>query len=283
MPERLGLIAGDGSFPIEVAREARGRNRFVVAVAFRGVTDPALEAHVDRIHWLALGELGALLEVLRKGEVRVAVMAGKVPKTWLYAQGADRALDFRARALLAGLPDRSDQTILNALADLLSVEGVELCSQLDWASECLTDPGPLGGCRATLPQLADVEFGWHVAKALSAQEIGQTVVVRDRTVIAVEAIEGSDQAIRRGGELAGAGVCVVKVAKSAQDPRFDLPALGPGTLRAMVEARASVLAFEAAQTVVLKRDELVELANAHGIAVIAVGDDGPAALRSEMV
>ncbi len=279
MLEPLGLIAGDGRLPIQVARVVRRRGRRVIAVAFCGLTDPELERVVDGLHWLRLGELESLLEALRKADVRVAVMAGKVPKLSLFQSQATRQLDSRARRFLAGLPDRGDDSILAGFATLLESEGVALCSQLELVPELCVDPGPLGSSRLTEAQRSDVEFGWSMAKAIGALDIGQTVVVRDRAVLAVEAIEGSDEAIRRGGKLAGSGASVIKVAKPAQDSRFDTPVVGPATIESLIAVQAAVLAFEAAKTIVLDRDELIELADAHGIPVIGLGSSGELGLE----
>jgi DUF1009 family protein len=272
----LGLIAGRGRFPLEVARALRRRGTRVAAVALRGETDPELEAEVDSFEWVYLGELGRLVEGLRAAGASEAVMAGKVPKTRLYGDLGSLRPDGRALALLARLADRKDDTILRAIAGELEAEGIRLRAQAEVAPDLFAGPGPLGRRQPTAAQLADVAFAWPIAKALGGLDIGQTVVVRERAVLAVEAIEGTDATIARAGALApGGGITVVKVAKPDQDPRFDMPAIGLDTLKALREAKAGVLAFEAGRTVVLDRLELAREADALGIAVVGVPPEGP--------
>jgi hypothetical protein len=273
----LGLIAGRGRFPLEVARALRRRGERVAAVAFRNETDPALEAEVDALEWVYLGELGRLVETLRAAGARDAVMAGKIPKVRLYGDLGALRPDPRALALLARLADRRDDTILRAIAGELEAEGIRLRPQPEMAPDLFAGPGPLGHRALSAAEAADVAFGWPIAKALGGLDIGQTVAVRERAVLAVEAIEGTDATIARAGTLASGGIVVVKVAKPDQDLRFDMPAIGLDTLKALREARAAVLAFEAGRTVVLDRAELAREADAQGIAVVGVAPEGPQA------
>lgn len=267
----LGLIAGRGRLPLELARAARRRGLGVAAVAFHGETDPELAANVDCITWLHLGELAALLDALHAAGAEDVVMAGKILKTSLYGDLASLKPDARAIALFAGLRDRSDDAILGAIADILAGEGLLLRPQAELVPELLAQAGVLGGVTPGEAQRRDAAFGWRIAKALGQVDVGQTVVVRDRAVMALEAIEGTDAAIRRGALLGGPGVTVVKVAKPGQDPRFDLPAIGPDTLEVLVEAKAASLAVEAGRTLVVDRARVVELADAHGIALVGIG------------
>lgn len=253
-----------------MARAARARGLVVVAVGFRGDTDPALEAEVDSLRWLHLGELGGMIDALRAGGARDAVMIGKILKTNLYGDTAPLRPDARALALLAGLRDRSDDGILGALADELAREGIVLRDQTELVPELMAPAGVWGGVAPTAAQRADIAFAWPVAKALGAVDVGQTVVVRERAVLALEAIEGTDAAIRRGGALGGPGACVLKVAKPRQDPRFDVPAVGPDTLAVLEEVRAGVLAVEAARTLVVDAEEVVRRADRAGIALVGV-------------
>jgi DUF1009 family protein len=263
----LGLIAGRGSLPLEVARSARGRGRPVAAIAFHGQTDPKLAEEAE-ITWLHPGEVGAALAALRGAGAREAVMAGKVPKAVLYAGPALRP-DAEALALLSRLHDRRDDSILAALADWLEERGIRLLGQAELVPGLLGGEGPLGRTELGPEQRADVAFGFPIAKTIAGLDVGQTVVVKDGAVLAVEAIEGTDAAIRRAGRIA-AGACVVKVAKPRQDPRFDVPAIGPDTLTAMLEAKASALAFEAGRSLVLERAALVQAADGHEIALVGV-------------
>jgi DUF1009 family protein len=265
----LGLIAGQGEFPLAVARSARRAGRRVACVAFRDLTDPGIAGVVADVTWIHPGEVALGLAAFRAAEVRDAVMAGRVPKTALFRDPDALHLDGQARALIAQLGDRRDDTILGMVASYLESLGIRLLPQWATAPELLAPRGLLGGRDLTPAERADVQFALPIARHMGACDIGQTVVVKDGVVLAVEAVEGTNAAIRRAGTFA-AGACVVKVAKPQQDPRFDVPAVGAGTLAALVDARASVLAIEAGATVVLEREALLRGADQHGIAVVGV-------------
>ncbi len=269
-PAPLGLIAGSGGLPLAIARAARRSARRVVAVALTGQADPALAADVAALTWLYPGEVGRVVEVLRAAGVREAVLAGKLPKLALDDPAALRP-DAVALTLLRRLADRHDASLLSGVAEYLAEQGIRLLPQAAWVPELLATAGQHGCVSASREQLADLAFGWPLAKAVAALGIGQTLVVRARAVIAVEAIEGTDATILRAGGLGG-GACVLKVAKPSQDPRFDLPVIGPDTLRSLAEAKAGLLAFEAGAVLVLERERLVALADAHGIALLGVSE-----------
>jgi len=276
----LGLIAGSDRLPLELARSARDAGRHVVGLGFRELTDPALEGEVDDLVWLQLGQLDALLEALRGARLREVVMAGKVPKLLLFERGERVRPDARALRLVERLDHRADDAILSAIAAELEREGIRLLPQAALAPGLLAEPGPLGRIQPTEDQLREIAYAWPIAKGLAGLDIGQTVVVRDRAVLAVEAIDGTDATIRRGGELARGSACVVKVAKPRQDPRFDLPAIGLGTVESLAAAEVPVMAVEAGQTLVLERRALVERADAHGIALVGIEATGPQGLRA---
>jgi DUF1009 family protein len=259
-------VAGSGLLPLALARAARRAGRPVVAVGFPGHTDPALEPEVDDLTWLHPGQVAAALAALRAGEVEEAVLGGKVPKTDLWAAPV---LDDEARRRLAGLPDRRDQSLLRAAAALLADCGIRLLPQAELVPEWVADAGVLGGAVPGEAQRRDVQQALPVARMLARHDVGQTVVVRDGVVLAVEAIEGTDEAIRRAGRFAP-GACVVKVARPEQDPRFDNPAVGPDTIAALVDARAAVLAVEAGRTLLLEREETVAAADAAGVVLMGV-------------
>lgn len=269
----LGLIAGGGGLPLAMARSARRRGRGVAAIALRGQADPRLAEQVSEIAWLHPGEVGAMLDSLHRAGVREAVLAGRMPKRLLFDEAGALHLDERAIALLQGLADRADDSILGALADLLEREGIRLLGQAELVPELIPGPGVLGRVEPSERQRADVAFGWPIARAIAGLDVGQTLVVKDCAVLAVEAVEGTDAAIRRAGDVSSGG-CVLKVSKPRQDPRFDVPTVGPGTLDAMAESGASLLAFEARRTLVLDRTELVARADAAGIALWAFSDVG---------
>jgi hypothetical protein len=262
----IGLVAGRGALPFEVARAARRRGSGVAAVGFPGETDPRLADCVDGLAWVRPGEVGAILDLFAAAGVREAVLAGAVPKRALWGDAERLGADARGRELLAGLSDRRDAAILAGVERALRGRGIRLLGQAELVPELLAGEGPLGRHRPTPAQLDDAAFAWPIARALAGLDVGQTVIVRDRAVLAVEAAEGTDAAIRRAGAIA-AGAVVVKLARPGQDPRFDLPALGPGTLDAMRGAEAAALVFEAGATLVLDRAELVATADACGIAL----------------
>jgi DUF1009 family protein len=272
-PGPIGLIAGDGTLPGEIARAARAKGRDLVAVAFPQITEPQIDEDALRVEWLNPGQLGAALRFLRDAGVREAVMAGKVSKAGLLAGGVE--LDDRARALIAGLVDLGDATLLSAIAKAIEEEGISLRPQAELVPDLIAGPGALGRVRPTPEQWLDVRFAWPIARTVASLDIGQTVVVHDRAVVAVEALEGTDEAIRRAGRLGRPGLCIVKVARPEQDLRFDLPAVGPGTLEVAAEAGAVIVAIEAGQTLVLDREAVVEQANRAGIALVGVPAAGP--------
>jgi len=251
----------------------------VVAVAFHGFADPALASEVDVLQWVRLGELGALFAALHEGGAREAVVAGNVPKEHLFAGSDLIRLDERGAAFIASLRDRSDDSILRALGDALEAEGIRVPSQALYAPHLLATVGPLGGVAPTAAQLADVAWAWPLAKAIGRLDIGQTLVVRERSVLAVEAIDGTDATIRRGGALGRGQVCVVKVWKPGQDARFDFPTVGPDTLETLAEAGAALMAMEAGRTLVLEREAVVRRADALGIALLGVPESGPGGTR----
>jgi DUF1009 family protein len=271
--ETIGLIAGSGRFPFLFAAEARRQGLRVEAIALAGVTDPALASEVDALHTFKLGQLDAPLAAFKAAGVRRAVMAGKVQHASLFGGVLP---DLRAVRLLARLRDKRTDTILAALADEFSKEGIELLPSTTFLSHLMPEPGCLSRRRPTKAEDSDIDLGWRAAKALAGFDIGQTVVVRHGAVIAVEAMEGTDAAVLRAGDLARShggdpGVVVVKVAKPKQDLRFDVPVLGLDTFGPLRKAGATALAFEAGKTLVFEKDLFVARADEMKLAVVAVG------------
>lgn len=269
----LGIIAGGGQFPLLVAEAARRHGREVVVVAHRGETMPELEAAADHCLWVKLGQLGKMLSFFHGRAVRQCVFAGTITKTRIFR---DVWPDFKALQLWRKIDIRQDDAILRAIADLLATEGIEVVASTVYLQELLFPAGVLSRRRPSREQQADIEFGWRIARRVGALDIGQCVVVRDRAVLAVEAIEGTDAAIRRGGQLAGEKAVVVKVKKPDQDFRFDLPAIGRQTIATMVEAKAAVLAVEAGQALLFDREATLAAADRAGLVVVGVseGPDG---------
>ena len=274
--EPLGLLAGGGGLPAALARAARRSGKKVLAAGFPDLTEASLAEHVDTLSWHALGAISELMAEWRGAGVRDAMMAGKVPKTLLIRDAGSLSLDATAREAISKLADRRDDSILLAVVELLEANGITLRPQAELVPELLAAEGVLGQRKPTPAQSADIAFAWPIAKAISGLDIGQSVVVSGRAVLAIEAIEGTDAAIRRGAELGGAGVCVVKVAKPDQDPRFDLPAVGLETVRVLAQVGAGALAVEAGRTLLLDLAELTQLADQHGIALVGIPPEGPA-------
>jgi DUF1009 family protein len=268
----LGLVAGSGSLPAELAASARRAGWRVAAVGLVELADPSLARHVDVFEWVHLGDTVRLFGVLREAGALDVALAGKVPKTFLWERRDALRPDARAIAALAKLGDRKDDSLLGAVVELIESEGLRVRSQLELAPDLLAPVGPLGAVRATPEQEQDVAFGWPIAKAIGALDVGQSVVVQGKAVLALEAVEGTDRAIERGASLAerGRGVVVVKVAKPRQDPRFDVPTIGLATLRMLAKGGGGALAVEAGGTLVLEREALVAEADASGIAVFGV-------------
>lgn len=270
--ERIGLIAGNGRFPIIFADNARKLGLRVSAVAHEGETEPELERHVDRIHWIKLGQLNKLINAFKQDGIRRAVMLGGIKKTHVYS--AVRP-DFRTLALATRLALWKDDDILRELAAELEREGIVICESTFGLEGILVEEGTLTSRQPTKKEWNDIRYGWEVAKEIGRLDIGQCVVIRDRVVVAVEAVEGTDGAISRGGELAKEGAVVVKRCKPQQDLRFDLPAIGPRTIEVMASVKAAVLAVEAGRTVMLDRELLVSKAEAARIAVVGITGDKP--------
>jgi DUF1009 family protein len=265
--ERIGLIAGNGRFPIIFADNARRLGYTISAVAHVGETEPELANHVDRIHWVHIGQLNKLIEALKADGVRQAVMLGGISKRHVFTTVRP---DLRTLAIASRLRVLKDDAILREVAAELEREGIRVRESTFGLEGLLVEEGALTKRCPSPSEWEDIRYGWEVAYEVGRLDIGQCVVVKDRVIVAVEAVEGTDQTIRRGGELAGAGAVVVKRVKPQQDLRFDLPAIGPQTIRVMTQAKARVLAVEAGKSVLLDREETLHLAERAGIAVVGV-------------
>ncbi len=267
---KIGLIAGNGKFPLIFAQEAKRVGAEVVALAIKKETSPSLENLVDRIHWVNVGQLGDLIEICKKEGITRAVMAGQVRHTRLFGQVR---LDARAMALLAGVKDKKANSLLGAVADELLREGIELIDSATYLSHLLPSPGILTRRKPTQKEWRDIEFGHKMAKEIAGLDIGQTVVVKDQAVLAVEGMDGTDRTIKRGGKLGRGDVVVVKVSKPHQDRRFDLPIIGERTIEVLKQVKAKVLAFSARSTILLDREKVIKSANQNGISLVAVKEE----------
>ncbi|HWQ90746.1 MAG TPA: UDP-2,3-diacylglucosamine diphosphatase LpxI [Clostridia bacterium] len=272
--ESLGIIAGSRGLPLAIARQARALGvKRLVAVAFEKETDPALAALVDEIVWIRVGQLSALIKAFTTRGVKQCVMAGQITPKSVF----DVRPDLRAMGVLLRMREKNAHTIFGAIGDELEKEGVTLIPAIPWLGPLMPSTGFRLGPKPSDAQTADIAFGYNLAKAVARLEIGQTVVVKQGTVLAVEGFEGTDRCLARGGELAGkeGAAVAVKVAKEGHDLRFDLPCLGPQTIEACATARIGVLAFEAGRTLLLEQETCETLARKNRICVIAAGPECP--------
>ncbi|MBI3802826.1 MAG: UDP-2,3-diacylglucosamine diphosphatase LpxI [Nitrospirae bacterium] len=266
-PRKIGLIAGNGRFPLIFAETAKQAGLSVVAVAHTGETEPELSDKVDQILWIRVGQIGKLISFFKKAGISDAVMAGGIRKTRLF----EMRPDFRALTLLARMREKKDDAMLRAFAGELEREEIRIRESTLYLSSLLAVEGEMTR-RMTAAEREEIEWGWPVAKQIGALDIGQCIVVRNGVVLAVEAIEGTDATIRRGGGLGREKAVVIKICKPQQDFRFDVPAVGPGTIEAMIEVGAAVLAVEAGKTLLLEKEKLLREAAAAGIAVVGWSD-----------
>ena len=267
---RLGLIAGNGRFPFLVLDAARGAGHDVTVIALKEETFPDLATLAARppaaaFHWVSLGQLGKWIKVLKSAGVTHAVMAGQVKHTKLFA---DIVPDMTALGVLMRLKSRNTDALISAVADVLSENGISLMESTAFLAPLLARPGVLTGRPPNDEEVADFQFGYGIADALAGLDIGQTIAVKAAAVVAVEAMEGTDQVIARAGQLAGSGVRVIKVAKPGQDMRFDVPVVGVSTIAAMRAAGAPALSVDAGKTLMIDGDAIIRAADASGIAIV---------------
>jgi hypothetical protein len=267
---KLGLVAGDGRFPLLVAEAVRQGGGEVIVVAHEGLTDPKIEEVATKTVWIKVGQLENLIRSFQEAGVGDVVMAGGFRKTLLFSGSFP---DARALKLLSSIRSHEDDLILRALAEELGREGLHVRDATECVKSLLATSGPMTRREPTPGEWRDIRFGWDMAKEIGRLDIGQCVVVKERAVLAVEAIEGTDAAIRRGGALGQGGAVVVKVCKPGQDTRFDLPTVGIRTLMVMKEAGAATLAVEALKTVMIDREQMIPWADEAGIAVVGI-DEG---------
>ena len=266
IPDRLGIIAGNGVYPRLVADSARkaGAEK-IIAAAFTGETDSALVQHVDVIEWLRVGQLSRLLKFFREQKIHHAMMAGQIAPKNLF----DLRPDWKALLVLAKLKQRNAESIFAAIADELAKVNIELLPATSFLEDCLAPRGLIAGPKLSRREKQDVDLGWKIAKEIARLDIGQTVIVKNGTILAVEAFDGTNDAIKRGGGLARKGALMIKVAKPNQDMRFDVPVIGIETVRAATEAKIRAVAVEAGKTLLLEREAIVDLAGRAEISIVA--------------
>jgi UDP-2,3-diacylglucosamine hydrolase len=247
----------------DAARKAGAKK--IIAAAFTGETDPALPQHVDLIEWMRVGQLNRLLKFFSQNKVHHAIMAGQIAPKNLF----DLRPDWKALLLLGKLKQRNAESIFAAIAEELARIDVDLLPATTFLEDCLASAGSIAGVKLSRREEEDVDLGWKIAREIARLDIGQTVIVKNGTVVAVEAFEGTNDAIRRGGALAREGSVMIKVAKPNQDMRFDVPVIGVETIRIASEAQLRVIAVEAGKTLLLERDAIVRLADRSKISIVA--------------
>ncbi len=265
--KKLGLIAGNGKFPLIFAEEAKRDGFNVVAVAHRGETPDEIEKIVDHVTWIYVGQLGKIIRTFRRAGVTDAVMAGGIRKAKLFGNFRP---DVRGVRFLARVKSREDDALLRGVAQELEQEGIKVVESTLCLSHIVAAEGVLTQRSPTASQWDDIRLGFRLAKEIGRLGIGQTVIVKDQVIVAVEAVEGTDAAIERAGTLAKSGCVVVKTSKPQQDLRFDVPAVGVETIKKLHQMRGAVLALEAGKTILLEKEKLLRDADEFGIAVVAV-------------
>lgn len=265
--ERIGLIAGNGKFPLFFAQEAKKQEREIIAVAFKEETSRRLSKYVDEIHWISVGELQKLIDILVEARVTQAIMAGQVNLSLLFSKVK---LDEEVKKLLNEVGNKTTEALLGSVGKRLAAENITLINSATYLGDFLPQRGVLTRVTPTAKEWADIEFGKKIAKDIAGLDIGQTVIVKDRTILAVEAIEGTDEAVRRASRFGKKEIVVVKVSKPNQDMRFDLPVIGIRTIKLLHRLKAKVLAIEEKKTLVLEKEKVIRLADRRGICIVAL-------------
>ena len=264
-PETFGIIAGNGVYPRELAVAARRAGvRKIVAAAFSNETDPKLSEHVDVIEWMRVGQLARLLKFFKENGVRQAVMAGQIAPGNLF----DLHPDWKALLLLAKLKKRNAESIFSAIADELDKAGTDLLPATTFMEDAIANSGLIAGPKLGKRQREDIQFGLNIAKEIARLDIGQTVIIKNGTVLAVEGFDGTNETIRRGGKLAGTDAIMIKVSKPNRDMRFDVPVIGVETVQVAYEAHVRAIAVEARRTLLLEKTAILEEANRSQISIL---------------
>lgn len=263
---KLGLIAGNGKFPFLVLEGAKRAGTSVAVAAIREETDPSIEQLADRLTWVGIGQLGKMLRFFKEEGVDKAIMAGQVKHVQIFSGALP---DVRMLKMLLRLPRRNTDALIGAVASELASEGIELIDSTFFLKDQLPQPGTLTKRAPDERERSDVEYGLEIARGIAGMDLGQTIVVRDRACVAIEAMEGTDAVIRRAGELVRGRLTVVKIAKPDQDMRFDVPVVGVPTIESMKQSGATCLCVSAGKTLMFDRSEMINLANMNKIAIVA--------------
>jgi len=265
--KRIGLVAGYGAFPLELAQTLKNNGFAVHVAAIQEEASKSIEDIADTVTWVSVGQIKKLIKTMQSHDVTELIFAGKVQKIHLFRNFKP---DLLAAKILFQAKDKKDDSLMLGIVGALEKAGITVRSQVEYAGDMLAGEGHLFGPKPTEQMLKDMKFGFPQAKAIAGLDIGQTIVVKEEAVLAVEAIEGTDEAIKRGGALGKTDVTVVKVAKPNQDPRFDVPAMGVGTLETMASAGCTAIGIEAGQTLLIERDKLADTAKRLHISVVGL-------------
>ena len=266
--EKIGLIAGNKKFPLLFCEAAKRRNCYIVAVAIKGDTSPKLKKLVDKIYWISLNEFSRMFEIFKTEGITRIIMAGQISPGRLFSKEVNK--DEELKNLLASIEDKKADTIFGAIAERLKGFGFQLLNSTTFIEDLLPKKGTLTKKEPNFSGWEDIYFGLDLAKEIAYLDIGQTVAVKNKAIVAVEALEGTDNLIRRAGRIASSGITVVKVSKPQQDMRFDIPVVGLNTVKNLVKINAAALAIEAGKTIFVDREPSVALADKRGISIVAV-------------
>lgn len=266
MANRIGIIAGSGEFPFVVLEEAMKLGRFPVVAGISGEAEIRLEENADIFEWIDAGAVQRLIAFFKKNAVKEAVFAGKVDQKTIFAKDKFNGASLK---ILARIRDQRPASLIKAVIDLMQSEGIQILDPTQFIASSFCEEGVVTKTQP-LPEIKDdIEFGWKIAKGMADLDVGQAVVVKERVVVAVEGIEGTDEAIKRGGQLAGKNTVVIKVSRTSQDPRVDLPSVGLNTVKSLVSVQGQALCFEAKSVPFFQKDEAILIADANKIAIVA--------------
>jgi len=265
---RIGLVAGKGELPIIFARKAKEKGDTVIALGLKGVTSEELSNYVDKVHWFEWGDLKKAMLLAVTERLRKIALLGKVKKEILFK--SDQKLDEEAKKIVKSAGAKKDYAILKGVANMLKTIGIEVIDPTAYLEELVPLKGTLTKRAPAENEEDDIEYGREIASELARFDIGQTVVVKDKTIIALEAVEGTDNTIKRAGNLVAGGFSVVKMARPNQDARFDIPLIGLDTIKTIAEFKGSALALEEKKTFLMNREEVIKLADANGISIIVI-------------
>lgn len=262
---KYGLIAGNGAFPFLVVEGAKRQGASLAVVAIKEETDPKIEEIAEKVIWVGIGQLGKMISFFKEEGVSKAIMAGQVKHVQIFSGSLP---DVRMFKMLWNLPQRNTDALIGGVAEELAKDGIELIDSTFFIKDCLAQEGVLTKRKPDETETGNIEYGLEIANGIAGMDLGQTIVVRAKACVAIEAMEGTDATIRRAGELAKGKLTVVKVAKPAQDMRFDVPVIGLPTIRTMIEAGATCISVTAGKTLIFDREEMLKLANDNKIAVM---------------